>query len=91
MKAQKDIIEKMAKDLKDLKKTQPNGELKRIEDCVNRLQTNKNTEFRELCAPERESLLEKFQAVLRWKRTVEWGLGVLFVGIVGALIKVYLG
>ena len=37
MKAQKDIIEKMAKDLKDLKKTQPNGELKRIEDCVNKL------------------------------------------------------
>jgi hypothetical protein len=111
MRAQKDIIDKMARDLEELKKTQPNGELKRIEECVNRLertvtslhdkimdpdtgiivQTNKNTEFRELCSPERESLLGKFQAVLRWKRTVEWGLGVLFVGIVGALIKVYLG
>lgn len=111
MRAQKGIIDKMAKDLEALKKTQPNGELKRIEECVNRLektvtslhdkimdpesgiivQTNKNTEFRELCSPERESLLEKFQSVLRWKRTVEWGLGVLFVGIVGALIKVYLG
>lgn len=111
MKAQKDIIEKMAKDLRDLKKTQPNGELKRIEECVNRLdktvtslhdkimdpesgiivQTNKNTEFRELCAPERDSVLEKFQGVLRWKKSVEWGLGVLFVAFVGALIKIYIG
>mgnify|MGYP003632793105 FL=1 len=111
MKAQKDIIEKMAKDLKELKKSQPNGELKRIEACVNKLdktvtslhdkimdpesglivQTNKNTEFRETCSPERESILEKFQAVLRWKKSVEWGLGVLFVAFIGALIKIYIG
>jgi hypothetical protein len=111
MKAQKDIIEKMARDLKDLKKTQPNGELKRIEACINRLdktvnsihdkimdpesglivQTNKNTAFRETCEPEREALIEKFNGVLRWKKVIEWGLGVLFVAFVGGIIKIYIG
>ena len=61
----------MAKDIKDLKKTQPN--------------------FRKLCEPERDVLIEQFKGVLRWKRVIEWGLGVVFVGFVGALIKFLAG
>jgi hypothetical protein len=52
------------------------------------VQTNKNTEFRTTCEPEREALIEQFRGVLRWKRVIEWGLGVVFVGAVGAFIKV---
>lgn len=94
--------------LKEIRNHQPNGELKRIEKCVNGLaakvddihnkimdpenglivQTNKNTEFRTTCEPEREALIEQFRGVLRWKRVIEWGLGVVFVGAVGAFIKV---
>ena len=118
MKTDREILAKMARDIKDLKKTQPNGELKRMEDSmislihsqqkltvtVNEMhtrimdpeegiivQTNKNTDFRKMCEPEREVLIEQFKGVLRWKRVIEWGLGVMFVGFVGALIKVYLG
>ena len=105
----KDIMASIAKDLKDLKKSKPNGELKRIEACVNKLditvteihdkimdpvdgiivKTNKNTEFRETCAPEREELIRQFQGVLRWKKVIEWGLAVLFVAFIGALIKLF--
>ena len=108
MKTQREVIGQMAKDIKELKKTQPNGELKRIEKCVRGLaakvddmhnkimdpenglivQTNKNTEFRTMCEPERQALIEKFKGVLRWKKVIEWGLGVVFVGAVGAFIKV---
>ena len=49
--------------------------------------TNKNNEFREMCAPEREELIQKFQGVLRWKKVMEWGMGVVFVGIMSAIIK----
>ena len=49
--------------------------------------TNKNNEFREMCAPEREELIQKFQGVLRWKKIMEWGMGVVFVGIMSAIIK----
>lgn len=52
------------------------------------VQTNKNTEFRTTCEPERRALIDKFEGVLRWKRVIEWGLGVVFVGAVGAFIKV---
>lgn len=108
MKTQREVISQMADDIKELKKTQPNGELKRIEKCVRGLaakvddmhnkimdpenglivQTNKNTEFRTTCEPERRALIDKFEGVLRWKRVIEWGLGVVFVGAVGAFIKV---
>ena len=52
--------------------------------------TNKNTELRETCAPEREELIEKFQGVLRWKKVIEWGIGVMFVAFVGAIIKIFI-
>lgn len=94
--------------LKDIRKHQPNGELKRIEKCVKGLavkvddihnkimnpetglivQTNKNTDFREKCEPEREGLINQFNGVLRWKRVIEWGLGVVFVAIIGVVIKI---
>lgn len=102
--AMRDIIDA----LKDIRKHQPNGELKRIEKCVKGLavkvddihnkimdpesglivQTNKNTEFREKCEPEREGLINQFNGVLRWKRVIEWCLGVVFVAIIGAVIKI---
>jgi hypothetical protein len=118
MKTQREVIDKMARDIKELKKTQPNGEIKRMENSmigliqsqqkltvtVNEMhtrimdpeegiivQTNKNTAFRTMCEPEREVLIEQFRGVLRWKKIIEWGLGVLFVGIVGALIKFFAG
>lgn len=117
MKTQKDVLAKIAKDIKDLKKTQPNGELKRMEDSMISLihsqqkltvtvnevhsrimdpeegiivQTNKNTDFRKMCEPEREVLIEQFKGVLRWKKVIEWGLGVVFVGFVGGLIKIFM-
>ena len=108
MKTQREVISQMAKDVKELKKTQPNGELKRIESMVKNqgemlsemhykimdpetgliVETNKNTEFRVTCEPERELLIEQFKGVLRWKKVIEWGIGVIFVGAVGAFIKV---
>lgn len=109
MSTQKETLEKIANDIKDLKKAKPNGEVKRMEiklgemcDKQDRLynlimdpetgiivSTNKNTEFRKLCAPEREDLIEKFQGVLRWKKAVEWGIGVMFVAFLGALTKIF--
>ena len=61
----------------------------RIMDPVSGLivDTNKNNEFREMCAPEREELIQKLQGVLRWKKAMEWGIGVIFVGLMGAIIK----
>ncbi len=118
MKTQREVIAQMAKDIKELKKTQPNGELKRMEDSmisliqsqqkltvtVNEMhdrimdpeeglivQTNKNTEFRVTCEPERELLIDQFKGVLRWKKVIEWGIGVVFVAAVGAFIKVMFG
>ena len=111
MKIQREIIDKIARDVKELKKGKPNGDIKRLEvklcemcDKQDRLydlimdpetglvvSTNKNTEFRTTCAPEREILITKFQGVLRWKRAIEWGLGVLFIAFVGALIKYFAG
>jgi len=55
------------------------------------VQTNKNTEFREMCEPERQQLIDQFKGVLRWKRVIEWGIGVVFVAIIGAVIKILMG
>lgn len=109
MKSQDDeIMRDIVNALKDIRKHQPNGELKRIEKCVKGLaikvddihnkimnpetglivQTNKNTDFREKCEPEREGLINQFNGVLRWKRVIEWGLGVVFVAIIGVVIKI---
>jgi t-SNARE complex subunit (syntaxin) len=54
------------------------------------VQTNKNTEFRTTCEPEREVLIDQFKGVLRWKKVIEWGLGVVFVAIIGTVIKIML-
>ena len=51
------------------------------------VQTKKNTEFRETCSPEREVLIAQFQGMLRWKKAVEWGVGVVFVAVIGSLVK----
>jgi len=55
------------------------------------VETNKNTEFREMCEPERQQLIEQFKGVLRWKKVIEWGLGVVFIAIIGAVIKIVMG
>lgn len=52
------------------------------------VKTNRNTEFREMCEPERKELIAKFQGVLRWKSTIEWGGGAVFVAVLGAIIKI---
>ena len=52
------------------------------------VETNKNTEFRLVCEPERELLIEQFKGVLRWKKVIEWGLGVIFVAAIGAIISI---
>jgi hypothetical protein len=51
------------------------------------VETNKNTDFRETCAPEREELIGQFKDVLRWKRMVEGGLAIVFTSIVGVIVK----
>jgi hypothetical protein len=55
------------------------------------VETNKNTEFRETCEPERGLLIEQFKGVLRWKKAIEWGLGVIYVAAIGAIIKYLIG
>ena len=55
------------------------------------VETNKNTEFRTICEPERELLIEQFKGVLRWKKVIEWGLGVVFVTAVGAIVTIMMG
>jgi len=105
-KAMQEIVEA----LREIRENQPNGELKRIEECVNGLatkvnemhgkimdpedglivQTNKNTEFRVMCEPERQVLIDQFKGVLRWKKTVEWGVGIIFVAVIGTMIKIAL-
>jgi hypothetical protein len=55
------------------------------------VETNKNTEFRVTCEPERELLIEQFKGVLRWKKVIEWGLGVIFVAAIGAIISIMMG
>ena len=109
-KKESDRMQEIIDALKDIRNHQPNGELKRIEKCVNGLaakvddmhgkimdpenglivQTNKNTEFRTTCEPEREALIDQFKGVLRWKKVIEWGLGVVFVAIIGTVIKIML-
>lgn len=55
------------------------------------VETNKNMEFRQMCEPERELLIEQFKGVLRWKKVIEWGIGVIFIAVIGAIIKIMLG
>ena len=106
----KEIMQEIVEALREIRKNQPNGELKRIEKCVNGLatqvsdmhnkimnpedglivQTNKNTEFRVTCEPERDLLIDQFKGVLRWKKTIEWGIGIIFVAIIGTLVKIVL-
>ncbi len=106
----KEIMQEIVEALREIRKNQPNGELKRIEKCVNGLvtqvsdmhnkimnpedglivQTNKNTEFRVTCEPERDLLINQFKGVLRWKKTIEWGIGIIFVAIIGTLVKIVL-
>lgn len=104
------VMQEIIEALKDIRSSQPNGELKRIEKCVNGLadkvndmhnkimdpedglivQTNKNTEFRVMCEPERDALIDQFKGVLRWKKTVEWSAGIIFVAVIGTLVKIAL-
>ena len=106
-----EMLGDIIKELRYIRKNQPNGELKRIEKMMGEqgsmlsdlhtkimdpetgliVATNKNTEFREMCAPEREELIDQFKGVLRWKRVIEWGLGIVFAAIVGTAIKVLFG
>ena len=51
------------------------------------VETNKNTDFREMCEPERETLIGQFKDVLRWKKMVEGGLAIVFASLVGVIIK----
>ncbi len=55
------------------------------------VETNKNTEFRTTCEPEREALIEQFKGVLRWKKVIEWGIGIIFVAAVGGIINMLIG
>jgi hypothetical protein len=48
---------------------------------------NKNTEFREKCEPDREAVLEQFQAILRWKGVMDKALWVLFSTMTGVIVK----
>lgn len=52
------------------------------------VKTIRNTEFREMCEPERNELISKFQGVLRWKSTIEWVAGIIFVALTGAAVKI---
>jgi len=51
------------------------------------VKTNRNTEFREMCEPERAALISKFQEVLRWKTSIQWVITVAGVAIIGAIVK----
>ena len=55
------------------------------------VETNKNTEFRVMCEPERQQLIEQFKGVLRWKKVIEWGIGIIFVAVAGGLINMFIG
>lgn len=109
MATQKELITRMAADIKSLKKAQPNGELKRMEaimikmnaqlvDLNSRIMdpdtglivsTNKNTEFRKECEPRSKEYTENFKALMRWKTMIDWGIGVFFVALVGAVVKYF--
>ena len=111
MATQKQMIEKIVKELKEIKKNQPNGELKHIEIMVSDMQdqlidlnkrimdpevglivqTNKNTAFREECEITKPKIEENFKALMRWKTMVDWGAGVTFVALVGAVVKFFFG
>ena len=51
------------------------------------VKTNRNTEFREVCEPERAKLLTQFDSVLRWKGTIQWVLYTVGVAVIGAIVK----
>ena len=51
------------------------------------VKTNRNTEFRESCEPERAKLLTQFDSVLRWKNTIQWVLYTIGVAVIGAIVK----
>ena len=51
------------------------------------VKTNRNTEFREVCEPERAKLLTQFDNVLRWKGTIQWVLYTVGVAVIGAIVK----
>ena len=109
MATQKEMISRMAEDIKSLKKSQPNGELKRmeaimvkmtaqLEDLNSRIMdpetglivaTNKNTEFRKECEPRSKEYTENFKALMRWKTMVDWGVGVFFVALIGAIVRYF--
>lgn len=55
------------------------------------VETNRNTEFRVMCEPERQQLIDQFKGVLRWKKVIEWGIGIIFVAVVGGLINMFIG
>ena len=111
MATQKQMIEKIAAELAEIKKYQPNGELMRMEIMISDMQdqlidlnkrimdpetglivhTNKNTAFREDCEVNKPKFEENFKALMRWKTMVDWGIGVTFVAIVGAVVRYFFG
>jgi hypothetical protein len=47
--------------------------------------TNKNTDFRKMCEPEREATLDKFKSVLRWQSGINkvlWAIGFATITLV---------
>jgi hypothetical protein len=63
----------------------------RIMDPENGLvvQISKNTHFRKECQPRREKYEENLKTLLRWKTFVDWGFGVAFVAVIGALVRFF--
>lgn len=50
--------------------------------------TNKNTDFRTTCEPDREATLDAFKGVLRWKNNLDKAMWVLFSAVVGIIVKI---
>lgn len=103
MATQKELLETIVRRLKSVEKTQPNGELKRMEvmmmemherimDPENGLvvQISKNTHFRKECEPKRAKHEENLKVLLRWKTFVDWGFGIGFVAVVGAVVRFFI-
>ena len=76
-----DNQKEMKKDIKAMQKRLFNPDSGLI------VETNKNTEFRVMCEPERQQLIDQFKGVLRWKKVIEWGIGIIFVAAVGGIIN----
>lgn len=111
MATQKELITQIAQELVEIKKRQPNGELKRMEIMISDMQdelrdlnkrimdpeeglivqTNKNTAFRKDCETSKPEFEENFKALMRWKTMIDWGVGITFVAIVGAVVKYFAG